>query len=212
MMANESLLNQVTVRGQKIMAHDLPQLLGFTAIDYLVNNSDDMTAVAEQANGASQGAYDAQETNDRQDETLADHSETLANHGQRISAAEETLQDHANRIDTLEITSADHEKRIGDIEADYVSKSATGQQKLASSLDVNASYSVNGVKVVGERVTGWVASTGTPYTSIFNGDKTNTAGATYSQTVLQAIADDLKQARQRIIALEGVLRSHGLLA
>lgn len=211
-MANENLLNQVTVRGQKIMAHDLPHLLGFTAIDYLVNNSDDMTAVAEQANGAAQGAYDAQETNDRQDETLTAHSETLANHGQRISAAEATLQDHASRISALEVTSADHEKRIGDIEADYVSKSATGQQKLASSLDVNASYSVNGVKVVGERVTGWVASTGTPYTSIFNGDKANAAGTTYSQTVLQAIADDLKQARQRIIALEGVLRSHGLLA
>ncbi|MGL5146040.1 MAG: phage tail protein, partial [Plesiomonas shigelloides] len=122
------------------------------------------------------------------------------------------LQDHANRIDTLEVTSVDHEKRIGDIEADYVSKSATGQQKLTSSLDVNTSYSVNGVKVIGVQVTGWVASTGTPYTSIFNGDKTSTAGATYSQTVLQEIADDLKQARQRIIALEGVLRSHGLLA
>ncbi|MGL5523751.1 MAG: hypothetical protein ACRDCY_07890 [Aeromonas veronii] len=211
-MANDSLLNQVTVRGQKIMAHDLPHLLGFTAIDYLVNNSDDMTAVAEQANGASQGAYDAQETNDRQDEALAEHSETLVNHGQRISAAEVTLQDHANRIDTLEVTSSDHEKRIGDIEADYVSKSATGQQKLSSPLDVSASYSVNGMKVVGAQVTGWVASTGTPYTSIFNGDKTSTAGATYSQTVLQEIADDLKQARQRIIALEGVLRSHGLLA
>lgn len=211
-MADDSLLNQVTVRGQKIMAHDLPQILGFTAIDYLVNNSDDITAVAEQVNVASRGAYDAQAASDMHGKTLASQSETLANQGQRISQAEVTLQDHTNRIDSLETTSIDHENRIEGIENDYVSKSASGQQELASSLDVNASYSVNGVKVVGTQVTGWVPPTGTPYTSIFNGDKANTAGATYSQTVLQAIADDLKQARQRIIALEGVLRSHGLLA
>ena len=72
-------------------------------------------------------------------------------------------------------------------------------------------YQVAGTQVVGPQVTGWTAGTGTKSLGAFNADTTRTIGGSYSQTDVQGIQDDLKTARQRILALETAMRSHGLI-
>lgn len=109
----------------------------------------------------------------------------------------------------LRLTQA--ESDITDIQADYVSMAATAAQSLASSLGVAASFSIDGVKVLGPRQTGWTAGTGSPNLAAFNADLTFTVGAAYSQTEVQAIANALLAAQQRILALEQALRTHGLI-
>lgn len=76
---------------------------------YVIAQGTDVGNVANKANEAGQGAYDAQVRNDEQDVILADHEQrisaaeaTLVNHEERISQAESTLQEHETRIDALE--------------------------------------------------------------------------------------------------------------
>lgn len=107
----------------------------------------------------------------------------------------------------LRLTQA--ESDIEDIQADYVSKTVTTAQSLASSLGVAASFSIDGVKVLGPRQTGWTAGTGTPNLGAFNADQAFAVGATYSQAEVQAIANELIAARKRILALEQAMRTHG---
>lgn len=70
--------------------------------------------MANKANEAGQGAYDAQVRNDEQDVILADHE-------QRISAAEATLVNHEERISQAESTLQEHETRIAQNESDIAS-------------------------------------------------------------------------------------------
>ncbi|EPD2793307.1 hypothetical protein ACR9EP_004594, partial [Escherichia coli] len=64
---------------------------------YVIAQGTDVGNVANKANEAGQGAYDAQVRNDEQDVILADHE-------QRISAAEATLVNHEERISQAEST------------------------------------------------------------------------------------------------------------
>ncbi|MGL5293300.1 MAG: tail needle knob protein [Aeromonas sp.] len=98
----------VSVEARRLDISILPQNFSLPLTDYLVNQSDDLQAVANQANGAAEEAYQAQLTNEQQDEVLASHTETLQNHENRIDAAELTLQDHELRIGQLEVTVAEH--------------------------------------------------------------------------------------------------------
>lgn len=118
---------QVSVEARRLDISILPQNFSIPLADYLVNQSDDMQNVANQANGAAEGAYQAQLTNEEQDEVLASHTETLQDHENRIDAAEITMQDHELRIDQLETTVAghaitiqDHEDRISAAEATLI--------------------------------------------------------------------------------------------
>ncbi|MCQ8865039.1 hypothetical protein NQU38_25945, partial [Escherichia coli] len=86
---------------------------------YVIAQGTDVGNVANKANEAGKGAYDAQVKNDEQDVTLADHESrieaaeaTLINHDNRIAAAESTLADHETRITAAETELADHETRI----------------------------------------------------------------------------------------------------
>ena len=106
----------VSVEARRLDISILPQNFSRPLTDYLVNQSDDMQNVANQANGAADGAYQAQLTNEEQDEVLADHTETLQDHEDRIDAAEITSQDHESRIEAAETTLQDHELRIGQLE------------------------------------------------------------------------------------------------
>ena len=117
----------VSVEARRLDISILPQNFSRPLTDYLVNQSDDMQNVANQANDAADGAYQAQLTNEEQDEILAAHTETLQDHENRIDAAEITLQDHELRIDQLETTVAghtitlqDHEDRISAAEATLI--------------------------------------------------------------------------------------------
>ena len=117
----------VSVEARRLDISILPQNFSLPLADYLVNQSDDLQSVANQANGAADGAYQAQLTNEEQDEILAAHTETLQDHESRIDAAEITLQDHELRIGQLETTVAehtitiqDHEDRISAAEATLI--------------------------------------------------------------------------------------------
>lgn len=98
----------VSVEARRLDISILPQNFSPPLTDYLVNQSDDIQNVASQANGAAEEAYQAQLTNEQQDEVLASHTETLQDHENRIDAAELTLQDHELRIGQLEVTVAEH--------------------------------------------------------------------------------------------------------
>ncbi len=103
------------------------------------------------------------------------------------------------------------ETNISTIQSNYVSKSATSLQSITSPVGITTSLSVNGVKVLGPRQTGWTASTGTPYRGAFTSEGAMTVGATYSQTEVKAIADALRACLRRFVALETDLRSHGVI-
>lgn len=164
---------------------------------------------------------------------------TLANHETRISANEAELADHEGRItqnesdiqsqgvrltdaegdiSTLQTNVSNLTSRVGTAESnisalqsDYVSKAATSSQSLASPLNVTTSYSIGGTKVLGPRQTGWTAATGTALLGAFNASQAYIVSATYTQAEVTAIANGLIQARQRIKALEDMLRTHGLM-
>nr|WP_282559934.1 phage tail protein [Providencia rettgeri] len=198
-----------------------------------------MAKVAGRANEAGNEAYQAQLRNDEQDiilddhelrlksaeETLEQHTAQLANHETRITAAEEKIVDHEIRIEAAEERLDDHEERlttaesdidylaekVSEIDADYVSLGRTTTQTLASPVSVKESYSVNGVKVIGTRVTGFTASTGTASKSGINASQTYSVGATYSQAEVKAISDALTETRKSLKALEDMARSHGLI-
>lgn len=106
----------VSVEARRLDISILPQNFSLPLTDYLVNQSDDLQGVADQANGAAEEAYQAQLTNEEQDEILSAHTETLQDHENRIDAAEFILQDHELRIGQLETTVAEHTITIQDHE------------------------------------------------------------------------------------------------
>ncbi|AKL13272.1 TPA: phage tail protein [Kluyvera intermedia] len=227
-----SLNEPVRVSAVTLSASSLPDGLSAAYQQYILSQSLDFTNVAGKANEAGQGAYDAQVKNEEQDvrlgdidTELADHESRitaneveLAGHETRITAAETTLTDHENRITTAEgnITSLSvrmttAENKITTIQGDYVSKSVTTLQSMASPVSVQSYYAINGTQVVGPRASGWTAATGTALLGAFNSSATYSVSATYTQAEITAIATGLVQARQRIKALEDMLRTHGLM-
>lgn len=217
-MADEDLSKRVSVEARTIDAMSIPESFPWALRDYLVNQSNDVGNIANQANLASGGAYQAQLTNDEQNVVLDAHSQTLDDYGRRIASAEEALIDHGQRISQAEAELADHEKRItqnetdiSEIKPDYVSKKSTTMQSIDGPIDVKISYSVNGVKVVGAQVTGWTAATGSAFVGAFNASQAFSIGAAYSQSEVTALADALITTRQRLKAMEDALRQHGLI-
>ncbi|EPK4542402.1 phage tail protein [Serratia marcescens] len=301
-MADDSLKDPVSVQALGINASSLPQIFSPAYQRYVLSQVIDFTNVANKANEAGQGAWDAQKKNDEQDLVLANHESritaaevTLVNHEQRLTAAEATLVNHETRITAAEAELADHETRItaneaelanhetritqnttdiagltvrmvtaesnitslqtnvtslttrvttaegnittlqakvSTIETNYVSKAVSTSQsvqasggsflvgsvaiptsdKLQVGGSVNAvSYKVAGIQVVGAQQTGWTAATGTANKGPFNADQSYTIGASYSQSEVQALADALKAACQRVKALEDMARTHGMI-
>lgn len=220
-----SLNEPVELQALELNAASLPP--GFSPVyqRYVLSQQQDLSSIVKKANSAGSGVYEALIRLDEQALVLADHESrletaesTLADHDQRISKAEADIANHELRITAAETELADHELRItqaeteiADIQGDYVSKSATSTQTLLSPLGVATSFSIDGVKVLGPRQTGWTAGTGSANLGAFNADLTFTVGAAYSQAEVQAIATELVAARQRILALEKALRTHGLI-
>lgn len=252
-MANNALNTPVVLRATSLVASSLPAGSSPAYQQYILSQALDFTNVANKANEAGDGAYDAQVRNDAQDVQLLDHEIRLGDaeaqiqsQGARITSAEaaivslngrvtaaesdiefltnelialqvdvSTLQ---NDVTTLQNDVSDQGDRItqaetdiDDLKADYVSKTAVAPQVLLSPLDVATSFSINGVKVLGPRQTGWTAGTGTPNKAAFNADLSLPVGAAYAQAEVQAIANALIAERQRTLALEQVLRTNGLI-
>lgn len=238
-MALDALNQPVIVQASRLDATVLPPGFSQALTLYLIQQGQDFGSVAGKANDAGQGAYAAQVRNEEQDVVLENHEdrisaseEKLQNHEERISAAEEAIVDHEKRISENELKLENHENRlakseqdisnlddrisgaesdISAIELDYVSKSVVTSQSLTSPLNVDTSYSVNGTKVLGARVTGFTAATGTALKSAFNANMAFPVSATYTQAEAQAIATALISTRQRVKALEDALRLHGLI-
>lgn len=231
-MANKNLSNPIEIQASYIVPNILPDNFSETYRRIVLSGADDMVKVAGRANEAGAEAFDAQVKNDEQDIILDDHEERLgdaeqtivlhgnqlANHEERITKTEEDLSKLEVRvlnveqdIDGLKIKIQDLDGRISEIKVDYVSLSKTEKQKLLSPIDVSTSYSVNGTKVVGSRVTGFTSATGTAFKGSFNANQSYSFSADYTRSEMQALASGVVEARQRIKALEDALRSHGLI-
>lgn len=119
-MADSNLNEPVIIQATRLDTSVLPRnIFSQSYLLYVIAQGTDVGNVANKANEAGKGAYDAQVKNDEQDVTLADHESrietaeaTLINHEHRISAAESTLADHETRITAAETELADHETRI----------------------------------------------------------------------------------------------------
>ncbi len=232
-MADSSLNNPVAVQATRLDASILPRnIFSQSYLLYVINQGADVGAIAGKANQAGQGAYDAQVKNDEQDAELADHDSRIAANTKAINILEVRLTTAEGKIAvlrsdvdylldevidiqahlvTVDQRLDDVENDVSGIKSDYVSKSATDAQSLSSALNVTTSYAVNGTEVVGTRKTGWTAATGTPYRGAFNADPVMPVGATYSQSEVQAIANNLLATLRRLKALEDDMRSHGLI-
>ncbi|EPL6274143.1 TPA: phage tail protein [Proteus mirabilis] len=231
-MANKNLSNPIEIQASYIVPNILPDNFSETYRRIVLSGADDMVKVAGRANEAGAEAFDAQKRNDEQDVVLEDHEERLgdaeqtiilhgnqlANHESRITKTEDDLSKLEVRvlnveqdIDGLKIKIQDLDGRISEIKVDYVSLSKTEKQKLLSPIDVSTSYSVNGNKVVGSRVTGFTSATGTALKGSFNANQSYSFSADYTRSEIQALASGVVEARQRIKALEDALRSHGLI-
>ncbi|EJO0778585.1 phage tail protein [Escherichia coli] len=232
-MADSSLNNPVAVQATRLDASILPRnIFSQSYLLYVINQGADVGAIAGKANQAGQGAYDAQVKNDEQDVELADHDARITANTKAINILEVRLTTAEGKIVVLRsdvdylldevidiqahLVTVDGklhgvENDVSGIKADYVSKSATDAQSLSSALNVTTSYAVNGTQVVGSRKTGWTAAIGTPYRGYFNADSVMPVGATYSQSEVQAIANNLQVTLRRLKALEDDVRLHGLI-
>lgn len=232
MMANENLSKPIEIQSACIIPDILPSNFSEAYRRIVLGGADDMAKVAGRANEAGAEAFDAQVRNDEQDIVLEDHEERLgeaeqtivehgihlANHEERITKTEEDLSKLEVRVlnveqdvDGLKIKIQDLDGQISEIKVDYVSLSKTEKQKLLSPIDVSTSYSVNGTKVVGSRVTGFTSATGTSLKGSFNANQSYSFSADYTRSEMQTLANGIIEARQRIKALEDALRSHGLI-
>ncbi|WP_080178816.1 phage tail protein [Salmonella enterica] len=211
-MADPSLNNPVIIQATRLDASILPRnVFSRSYLLYVIAQGADVGAIAGKANEAGQGAYDAQVKNDEQDVELADHEAKIQQLRIDVDDHEIRIAANTNAIAALDVRLTTAEGNISALQVDYVSKTATATQSLASPLNVTTSYSVGGTKVIGARQLGWTAATGAALLGAFNANQAYTVSATYTQSEVSAMATGLQQARQRIKALEDAIRTHGLI-
>ncbi len=192
-------------RSRKISRDKLNKLTGgdHETIKFLENTQVDASGAV---GGANEAADAAAASAAAAAQAAQDASEARLTADQAISDA----ADAQDAADAAQSTSNSALALAQEIDVDYVSKTETADQAVASNLQA-ASYRVNGLQVVGARVPGWTTGTGTPSYAAFNANTAYTVGAAYSQTEILAISLGLVDARQRILALERTLRAHGLI-
>ncbi|MDD8969847.1 hypothetical protein LAY48_01640 [Escherichia coli] len=110
-MADNSLNQPVILRAINLSAASIPIGWSPAYTQYILSQAADFTAVADKANNAGQGAYDAQVKNDQQDAQLLDHEIRLGN-------AEAQLQNHETRITSAEAAILSLDSRLTTAEND----------------------------------------------------------------------------------------------
>lgn len=217
-MADEKLASLLELEARPITASDLPSDWPFPLVDFILRTQDSDKAIIEKANEASFGAYEAQLSGDENTKSLTEVNNLISTQDIRIKTVEDTASANSKNIALINRQVSDSseaieglDERVSFLEEDYISITETVEQSLASPLNVTDSYSVNGVKVVGTRETGWTSAIGTAYKGAFDANQAYTVSVTYTQAEVQAIADGLIEARKRVKALEDALRSHGLI-
>lgn len=98
-----------------------------------------------------------------------------------------------------------------DLSADQNTVTIDRATDVTGSLNVSGHYSVATVQVVGARITGWTAATGTPARGAFAAAAAGTASAAYVQAELQGALNRIAALEARLIAYDADLRTHGLI-
>lgn len=140
-------------------------------------------------NGTQGTAYTAEGTANTANETANTANDTA-------NSAQDGVNDLSGRVTTLE--------------SDSVSTSNTGLQTILGAFGIADQLEINGEQVVGPRQTGWTANSGSA-TKGGAGAVSLTVGGTYSQTEVQAIANEVATNRQLLTAVIQALLTHGLI-
>ncbi|HFL4966491.1 TPA: tail needle knob protein [Escherichia coli] len=127
-MADSNLNTPVIVQATRLDTSVLPRnIFSQSYLLYVIAQGTDVGNVANKANEAGQGAYDAQVRNDEQDVILVDHEI-------RLSSAEAKIQDHETRITNAEaaIVGLDSRLTTAENDIDYLTDEVVAIQNTLS--------------------------------------------------------------------------------
>ncbi|HEI3568044.1 TPA: hypothetical protein SI409_001285 [Escherichia coli] len=127
-MADSNLNVPVIIQTTRLDTSVLPRnIFSQSYLLYVIAQGTDVGNVANKANEAGQGAYDAQVRNDEQDVILVDHEI-------RLASAEAKIQDHETRITNAEaaIVSLDSRLTTAENDIDYLTDEVVAIQNTLS--------------------------------------------------------------------------------
>ncbi|EFR0606585.1 hypothetical protein V8280_002289 [Escherichia coli] len=127
-MADSNLNTPVIVQATRLDTSILPRnIFSQSYLLYVIAQGTDVGNVANKANEAGQGAYDAQVRNDEQDVILVDHEI-------RLASAEAKIQDHETRITNAEaaIVGLDSRLTTAENDIDYLTNEVVAIQTTLS--------------------------------------------------------------------------------
>ncbi|WP_400227392.1 tail needle knob protein [Escherichia coli] len=127
-MADSNLNEQVIIQATRLDTSVLPRnIFSQSYLLYVIAQGTDVGNVANKANEAGQGAYDAQVRNDEQDVILVDHEI-------RLASAEAKIQDHETRITNAEaaIVGLDSRLTTAENDIDYLTNEVVAIQTTLS--------------------------------------------------------------------------------
>ncbi|EFJ3710640.1 hypothetical protein G4U08_000489 [Escherichia coli] len=127
-MADSNLNTPVIVQATRLDTSILPRnIFSQSYLLYVIAQGTDVGNVANKANEAGQGAYDAQVRNDKQDVILVDHEI-------RLASAEAKIQDHETRITNAEaaIVGLDSRLTTAENDIDYLTDEVVAIQNTLS--------------------------------------------------------------------------------
>ncbi|EPM6628101.1 tail needle knob protein [Escherichia coli] len=127
-MADSNLNVPVIIQAIRLDTSVLPRnIFSQSYLLYVIAQGTDVGNVANKANEAGQGAYDAQVRNDEQDVILVDHEI-------RLASAEAKIQDHETRITNAEaaIVSLDSRLTTAENDIDYLTDEVVAIQNTLS--------------------------------------------------------------------------------
>ncbi|EOC6713389.1 TPA: tail needle knob protein [Escherichia coli] len=127
-MADSNLNEPVIIQATRLDTSVLPSnIFSQSYLLYVIAQGTDVGNVANKANEAGQGAYDAQVRNDEQDVILVDHEI-------RLASAEAKIQDHETRITNAEaaIVGLDSRLTTAENDIDYLTDEVVAIQNTLS--------------------------------------------------------------------------------
>ncbi|HCP1378701.1 TPA: hypothetical protein OCX34_000796 [Escherichia coli] len=127
-MADSNLNEPVIIQATRLDTSVLPRnIFSQSYLLYVIAQGTDVGNVANKANEAGQGAYDAQVRNDEQDVILVDHEI-------RLASAEAKIQDHETRITNAEaaIVNLDSRLTTAENDIDYLTDEVAAIQNTLS--------------------------------------------------------------------------------
>lgn len=127
-MADSNLNEPVIIQATRLDTSVLPRnIFSQSYLLYIIAQGTDVGNVANKANEAGQGAYDAQVRNDEQDVILVDHEI-------RLASAEAKIQDHETRITNAEsaIVGLDSRLTTAENDIDYLTDEVVSIQTTLS--------------------------------------------------------------------------------